>query len=131
MTFHSVVISSRRGFIACLRCVFMGCIESDLLGGLPLHRISLSKRVKGFGQIRTYPPALGAAAEAVEGAQSHVLLVGDAAWPAAQGGAGMADQQGEVALPQRPRRVRAAGLQQSEPVCDGTPGRHRAGSSGW
>src|SRR5262249_36535519 len=45
MTFHSVEISSRRGFIACLRCVFMGCIESHLLGGLPLHRNRLSKRV--------------------------------------------------------------------------------------
>ena len=52
----------------------------------------------------------------------HKGWVGDAAWTAAQGGAGMADQQGEVALPQRPRRVRVAGLQQSEPVCDGTPG---------
>src|SRR5262249_22980060 len=54
---------------------------------------------------------LDAAAEAVEGAKSHVLLVGDTTRRATQALAGQPDQPRVVALPQRLGRLMVAGPQ--------------------
>ena len=62
---------------------------------------------------------LGAAAEAVEGAQRHVLLVGgDAARQGAEPGAGQGDQAAEVGLPEGPGGVAVAGLEQADAAGD-------------
>src|SRR5207248_2055385 len=55
--------------------------------------------------------AAGAAAEAVEGAEGHVLLVGDAPLAAAQLGPGEADEAAVVTFPELLGRQRIAGLE--------------------
>jgi hypothetical protein len=69
--------------------------------------------------------ALRPAAEAVEGAESGVLLVGGAAGPALELLAGQRDQSAEVALPQLLGNGLVAALQQLDPAGDRPCGRHR------
>src|SRR5262249_43188726 len=71
---------------------------------------------------------LGAAAEAVEGAEGHVLLVGGEARAALELLPGQADQPPEVALPELLGRGRVAGLELPEPVGDRPRGGHRGGT---
>src|SRR5262249_20880710 len=72
----------------------------------------------------------GAAAEAVEGAQRHVLLIRGAARVRAQVGAGALDQEAEVALPEGPGGGAVAGLEQVQPVGNGVVRRHGGNSPG-
>ena len=66
----------------------------------------------------------GRPAEAVEGAQGHVLLVGRLPRRCRELGAGQADEAGEVALPQRLGRCRVARLEQVQPVGNRPKRRH-------
>src|SRR5262249_10026039 len=70
----------------------------------------------------------GAAAEAVEGAQRYVLLVGRPPRGAVEPGAGQRDQLPEVALPQRLGRAGVAGAELAQPARD-RPGCRRHASS--
>ena len=72
---------------------------------------------------------LGPTAEAVEGAQGDVFLVGGAAGRGAELLAGQTDQAAEVALPQLLGRVRVAGLEPVDPLGDGRVGAHGHRSS--
>src|SRR5262249_14903709 len=75
-------------------------------------------------------PLLGAAAEAGEGAEGDVLLVGGPPRRVEQPLAGQADQATEVALPEPRDGGRVAGLELAEQVRDGAVlGRHWPGGS--
>src|SRR5262249_34168754 len=66
----------------------------------------------------------GALAEAGEGGQGHVLLVGGPAGRSAQARPGQEDQPSEVALPELLRRGVVAGLESVQPVRDRARNRH-------
>src|SRR5262249_33658277 len=69
----------------------------------------------------------GATAEAVEGAEGHVLLVGGAAGRAFQLLAGQSDEPLEIALPQLLRSRGVPGLQPADPLAYGFVPRHQSG----
>ena len=69
---------------------------------------------------------LGPPAEAVEGAEGDVFLVGGAAGRSAELLFGQTNQATEVTLPQLLGRVRVAGLEPVDPLGDGRVGAHGA-----
>src|SRR5206468_8828108 len=91
-----------------------------LAGGDPDEELPQVQAVVQLGEA----VPLGPPAEAVEGAEGDVFLVGGAAGRGAELLAGQTDQAAEVALPQLLGRVRVAGLEPVDPLRDRRFGAH-------
>src|SRR5262249_18352718 len=104
--------------------LFLAALFANLVHGLALGKPQQQRpEVVAVAQ-QGKAALLDAPAEAGEGAEGDVLLVGGGAGRAREFLAGQGDEPAEVALPEELGGVRVAGLELAEPLGDGAGRRH-------